>query len=161
MKSLIKLIFGDASLNEEKIESNLQKHLNEYNGKLEISQYFVLSKSYEVFYYSEYSYKTPNKILEKFKRKTVIWLDDTHNLLGFSNDESCLLFNLDEVKSFSITNILPAKLSGASFLNIQLIHEKQAIQLTTSTPKDFDGYAEGIHEMSKIDVIFEREFYDC
>jgi len=155
MKSLIKLIFGNDFFDEEKPKCNFQKSLNVYKQEFEIDQYFILSESYDIYYYSKYSYKIPEKILKKFKNKTVIWLDSGTNLLGFSNQQHCLLFPINGIEKFIITNIPHSKTYGESFLSIKLFEEKHKITLVNSVPNEFDEYAGEIKNISKIDVVFE------
>lgn len=117
-------------------------------------------------YYS-YSYKKdntikkrPEKIIEKFGVKSVIWLDKKNNKMGFASSKFCQLFDIDEVRNFSIQNVLPAKGGGYSELAFALKSGRE-VSIFTADQNYFDEYKNELKSTFDREVIFLPEYYNC
>ena len=127
--------------------------------KIRISKVLFLLSNYQVLDSGQYFYTTPKAL--SIDKKTAIWIDEINKLIGFSNKKRSLILPVAEIINFEITNILPAKGSGGSYLSVNLKNEKYNLDLSISAPKDFDKYANDIFKTTGIQVTFSPEFYDC
>ncbi|KFC19880.1 hypothetical protein [Chryseobacterium sp. FH1] len=97
-----------------------------YEENLQVSEYLILEGKIGI---SE-DYKRNNKVKRRqpkitgqFQEKTVIWRDDRNNMIGFSSNQFSQVYDKEQIESFSIQNILPAKGSGGGYLEITLVSD--------------------------------------
>lgn len=105
--------------------------------------------------------RRPQKIFEQFQSKTVIWIDNVNNLIGFSSNNYSQLFHQNEIKSFCIQNILPAKGGGGSNLEIVLDNQNYNNAIFTEKCHFFDNYADKIIQLTNKQLTFGEEYHDC
>ena len=106
--------------------------------------------------------RRPKKITDQFQDKPVIWVDERNNKIGFSSRFFSQVFDAKDIKTIRIQNILPAKGSGESSLELEL--ENPQDQYTIVMKGDchaFDSYGDKIKALTGKGVIFEIEYYDC
>lgn len=106
--------------------------------------------------------KRPVKLDAAYTGQTVIWKDNLHEKIGFADQDHAQTFDLKDIKSFSIENMLPAKGGGEGYLNIQLRKSKTNICiLRGAAPHSIDWLAERLTELSGKTVTFDPEYYNC
>jgi len=103
----------------------------------------------------------PEKIKLQFKDNTIIWVDDKNKKIGFSSNNIAELFDIDEINSFCIQNILPAKGSGGAYLEIITNTKKYNYPIFNEACNFFDKYTLRIEEITGKKVAFGKECYDC
>jgi len=133
-----------------------------YEEKLEISAYLVLDGKIGISEDYKRSIKVKRrqrKVSDQFQEQTIIWRDDRNNKIGFSSNQFSQVYDKEEIKSFSIQNILPAKGSGSSYLEIVL--EKQKYAVLSESCHFFDKYADEIRNLTSKELTFGQEYYDC
>lgn len=135
---------------------------NNYEENLEVSAHLILDGKIGI---SE-DYKRSNKvkrrqpkIIELFQEQTIIWRDDKNNKIGFSSNLFSQVYDKEEIKSFSIQNILPAKGSGGGYLEIVLENKKYAV--FSESCNFFDKYADQIRNLTSKELTFGQEYHDC
>lgn len=133
-----------------------------YEENLEVSEYLILDGKIGI---SE-DYKRSNKVKRRqpkitdlFNEQTIIWRDDKNNKIGFSSNQFSQVYDKEEIKSFAIQNILPAKGSGGGYLEIVLENKKYAI--FSESCNFFDKYADQIRNLTSKELTFEQEYHDC
>ena len=103
----------------------------------------------------------PKKINLQFKDKTIIWVDDKNKKIGFSSNNLAQLFDITEINSFCIQNILPAKGSGGAYLEIITDNKKYNHSIFYEACNFFDKYALKIEKVTGKKVVFAKEYHDC
>ncbi|WP_299780882.1 hypothetical protein [uncultured Formosa sp.] len=102
----------------------------------------------------------PNAITAAFQATTIIWTDTANNKIGCSAKGYAQTFDIAEIDSFSIRNILPARGRGGSELYI-ITTDKTYHSVLRGVCKAFDNYVENIEQLTGKKVTFEKEYYDC
>jgi hypothetical protein len=95
-------------------------------------------------------YKTSENIRELFEKDTVsiIWVDKESDILGFSDNNYCSIFDLKELKSLKLQNELPAKGGGGSYLFIEYLESTNKVGSTIMTELYlFDKYVDALKKM--------------
>lgn len=103
----------------------------------------------------------PKKINIQFKKYTIIWIDDKNKKIGFSSNNIAQLFDIAEINSFCIQNILPAKGSGGAYLEIIMDTKKYNSPIFYGDCNLFDKYALKIEKLTRKKVVFATEYHDC
>ncbi|QXP62558.1 hypothetical protein [Polaribacter sp. HaHaR_3_91] len=103
----------------------------------------------------------PEKINLQFKDNTIIWVDNKNKKIGFSSNHIAELFDIDEINSFCIQNILPAKGNGGAYLEIITDTKKYNYPIFYEACNFFDTYALKIEKITGKKVVFGKEYYDC
>ena len=103
----------------------------------------------------------PEKINLQFKDNTIIWVDNKNKKIGFSSNHIAELFDIDEINSFCIQNILPAKGSGGAYLELITDTKKYNYPIFYEACNFFDTYALTIEKITGKKVVFGKEYYDC
>jgi hypothetical protein len=114
---------------------------------------FIINKDY--MKYSQVK-ERPKKITERFNDKAVLWNDQKNGLLGFSINDTCLLFQKSEIKSISILNIRPARWGNSCSLIIDLKDNRKVIAFSGKY-KELDSYISKIRETTEMDLILEEK----
>jgi len=134
-----------------------------YDGRIVISDALVLegdlavSKDYKK---NKRIIYRPLAITETFKTQAVIWVDTVNDKIGFSAHGYAELFNLTEIASFSIQNMLPARGSGGAYLEVLLKNNTKYI-VFSGPFKAFDACKEDLEHLTQKKVTFAKEYYDC
>ncbi|MFB9053627.1 hypothetical protein ACFFVB_11130 [Formosa undariae] len=102
----------------------------------------------------------PSVITEKFKAQPVIWIDAVNNKMGCSANGYAQTFNVAEIESLSVRNILPARGRGGAELYI-ITTDKIYHSILSGICKAFDNYVKNIEQLTGKKVTFEKEYYDC
>lgn len=105
--------------------------------------------------------RRPPKLDIAYKKKTVIWKDEQNKKIGFADQFHTQIFELQNVKSFSVENMLPAKGGGMGYLNIQFHKGKSDRCILTGDCHAMDGIADQLTELSGKPVTFLPEYYNC
>ena len=95
-------------------------------------------------------YKTSEAIKKIFDKDIVslMWIDNDCDTLGFSDIRYSSLFKLQELKSVSLQNELPARGGGGSFLFIDYYEKCQKIGMTITTELySFEKYIDSMKTM--------------
>ncbi|WP_434036052.1 hypothetical protein [Formosa sp. 4Alg 33] len=135
----------------------------EYEARIDISEALPLQGDLEVskdYMKNERITYRPRAVSERFMDQPVIWTDVKNDKIGFSAHGYAELFNLDEIESFSIQNMLPAKGSGGAYLEVLLIN-KTKHTVFSGRFKTFDTYKEDLERVTHKPVTFAKEYYDC
>lgn len=135
-----------------------------YEEKMSISDYLILRGKVGIsddYRRNEKVKRRQNKLTEKFRNEAVIWTDDVNNKIGFSSGSYSQVYEKDEIKSFCIQNILPAKGGGAGRLELSLANEKHQYAIFTGECHFFDKYAEDIKALTNKDLTFGQPYHDC
>ena len=105
--------------------------------------------------------RRPLTIAEQFKDKTVIWMDDINNKIGFACGAYSQVYTKDEIKALSIGNILPARGRGGSDLYLILEQDKNHYGIFSASCHFFDRYVDEIVQLTHKKLSFEPEYHDC
>ncbi len=95
-------------------------------------------------------YKTSESIRKLFEKDTVsiIWVDRESDILGFSDNNYCTIFDLKELKSIKLQNELPARGGGGSYLSVEYLESTNKIGWTIMTQLYlFDRYIDPLKKM--------------
>jgi len=101
------------------------------------------------------------KITEQFKDKTIIWRDDVNHKIGFSCGAFSQVYDQDQIKSLQIQNVLPARGSGSSNLELILELDKNHYEIFSEKCHYFDRYADRLKQLLKKELTFGEEYHDC
>ena len=91
----------------------------------------------------------------------MIWVDRKNRKIGFADDNYCQVFEMDEIESLVIQNILPAKGGGSAYLGILLIDRKESYAILTGAQNEFDEYKDRISNLTNKQVKFTPEYHNC
>ncbi|ABG59635.1 hypothetical protein [Cytophaga hutchinsonii] len=106
--------------------------------------------------------RRPRKITDQFGDKPIIWMDERNSKIGFSSRFFSQVFDVKDIKTIRIQNVLPAKGVGGSSLEVELeIPQGQYAIVMKGDCRAFDSYADKIKALTGKEVIFEIEYYDC
>jgi hypothetical protein len=105
--------------------------------------------------------RRPKKISEVFNESAVIWVDGQNEKIGFSSNEFAQVFNTDEIESFCVQNVLPAKGSGGAYLEIVPNNGNHNYAVFNQACSFFDAYAEQIEKLTGKKVVFAEAYHDC
>lgn len=137
---------------------------HDYENKLVISNFLILdgkigiSKDYKK---NERIKRRQQKITDQFQDQTIIWIDDVNNKIGFSSNQFSQVYGKEEIKSFCIQNILPAKGAGGGYLEFVLENQKYNYSIFTEHCNFFDKYADKIRNLTNKELVFGQEYHDC
>ncbi len=137
---------------------------NNYETKITISNYLILEGKIgisEDYKRNRKVKRRPQKIIDQFNTQTVIWTDDVNCTIGFSSGNFSQVYDREEIKSFCIQNILPAKGSGGSYLELILENQKNNYAIFSEHCHFFDKYSESIKKLTNKELIFGQEYPDC
>jgi len=137
---------------------------SDYENKMIVSNYLILDGKIDIsgdYKRNRKIKRRPKKLTEQFQSQTIIWIDDVNNKIGFSSNQFSQVYEKEEIKSFCIQNILPAKGSGGGNLEIILENQKYNFAVLTENCHFFDKYAEKIKELTNKELVFGEEYHDC
>jgi hypothetical protein len=149
---------------ENKREYNSYLVDQDYESKIIISDFLILDGKIgisEDYKRNKRIKRRQQKITDQFKNKTVIWTDHVNNKIGFSSGQFSQVYDIKELKSFCIQNILPAKGSGGSYLELILENRKYNYAIFAEQCHFFDKYAESVMQLTNKGLSFGQEYHDC
>lgn len=135
-----------------------------YENKLVVSAFFLIGGSVTMRHDYKKNAKIkrrPPIIADQFKDKTVIWMDDVNERIGFACGAFSQVYSKDEIKAFSIRNTLPARGAGGSTLALILEQDVNHYEIFSEKCHFFDAYADKIVQLTNKELSFEPEYYDC
>ncbi|MDH6305377.1 hypothetical protein M2459_001830 [Parabacteroides sp. PF5-5] len=135
-----------------------------YEKVMEVSDSLIIES--EVKFYVEYKKdkrvkRRPPLITERFVDQTVIWRDDVNEKIGFADATYSLVFDKQEIISFTLGNLIPAKGSGGSSLTANLSGARQWSSLFSGEYRSMNDYVERIATVTGKEVILDTEYSDC
>lgn len=101
------------------------------------------------------------KIMDQFQDKTLVWRDDVNHTIGFACGAFSQVYGQDEIKSLVIQNVLPARGSGSSNLELVLEHGKNQYGIFSEKCHYFDAYADRLKLLMNKELEFGQEYHDC
>jgi len=132
-----------------------------YGSKIEISSFLELPATVS----TSSDYKRNKRVkyrLEKLKSDTpIIWVDDINSKIGFADQTYCQVFEINEIKQFTIQNIRPAKGAGGAYLEINFADNSSSYSVLNGACKIFDDYKENIKALTGLEVNMAPEYHDC
>ncbi|PQJ72515.1 hypothetical protein [Polaribacter butkevichii] len=149
---------------ENKREYPALLHNEGYEEVMVISNFLLLQGNITIsgdYKKNKYIKKRPEKINIQFKKNTIIWVDDKNKKIGFSSNNMAQVFDIAEINSFYIQNILPAKGSGGANLEIITNTKTQNSPIFYGACNLFDKYALKIEKVTRKKVVFGKEYHDC
>lgn len=105
--------------------------------------------------------RRPPLITERFGNQAVIWRDDANGKIGLADAAYSLVFDKQEIISFTLGNLVPAKGSGGSNLTANLSGEKQWFSLFSGEYRSMNEYVERMAAVTGKEVILDTEYSDC
>jgi len=135
-----------------------------YEDRMLISDYIVLQEDIRIsddYKRNSRIKRRPQQITDQFENKTVIWMDERNDKIGFSSTLLSQVFHQDEIKSFRIQNILPARGTGSSYLELVLENQTEQYIVLKGRCNAFDVYAEQLKILTHKEVVFEIDDHDC
>ena len=135
-----------------------------YENKLVVSNFLLLDGSVSMpndYKKNEKIKRRPPIITNQFKDKTVIWIDDVNDRIGFACGAFSQVYTKEEIKAFSIRNILPARGRGGSTLAFIIKEGVNHYEIFSEKCHFFDRLAEKIIQLTNKELTFEPEYYDC
>lgn len=135
-----------------------------YEQEIVISNYLILPGSIYMpanYKINERVKRRAQKISDQFQDKTVIWIDDANNKIGFACDQFSQVYDKDEIKALGIQNVLPARGPGSGNLELILEQGINHYEIFTEKCHFFDAYAEKIKTLLQKELTFGEEYHDC
>ncbi|MCE3227232.1 MAG: hypothetical protein K0S32_1783 [Bacteroidetes bacterium] len=137
--------------------------MDEYENEIVVSDFMLLEGNVSM----SGDYKRNKKVKRRppflsgqFKDKAMIWSDDKNNKIGFADKNYSQVFDKNEIKSFSVQNILPAKGGGGAYLEI-VMEGKNNYVIFNENCHFFDKYVNTIRSITEKDLTFAPEYHDC
>lgn len=136
----------------------------EYEKEIEVSNYITIPK--KIWTTSDYKRnenikRRPMNLLPGNNDTPVIWIDNKNSKIGFADKTHCQVFNKPEIVSFTIQNVLPARGSGGSYLELNFKDEKQNYVVFSGACHAFDTYKDKISELTGLEIKMAPEYHDC
>jgi hypothetical protein len=136
----------------------------DYESKVIISKFLILDG--KIGFSDDYKRSRKVKrrqqiITDQFQAQCVIWTDEVNNKIGFSSGEFSQVYDNEEIESFCIQNVLPAKGRGGGYLEIVLKNQKYKYAIFSEDCHFFDKYADNLRSLTNKDLTFGQEYHDC
>lgn len=135
-----------------------------YENKLVVSDFLLIGGNVSIpndYKKNEKIKRRPPIIADQFKDKTVIWIDDVNDKIGFACGGFSQVYTKGEIKAFSIRNTLPARGRGGSTLALIIEQGVNHYEIFSEECHFFDPVAEKIIQLTNKELTFEQEYYDC
>lgn len=135
----------------------------DYESKIEISENITLAEQTYITgnYKKDVQIKRrPEQLNLQLGDKPVIWLDNKNGKIGFADKTRSRVQSMDEVESFAIQNILPAKGAGGAHLLMKLSGGR-SFEVMQGKCHSFDFLREKIVQITNRSVEMEPEYHDC
>lgn len=136
----------------------------EYEKEIEVSNYITIPR--KIWTSSDYKAngnikRRPMHLLPGNNDTPAIWIDNKNSKIGFADKTHCQVFNKSEIISFTIQNILPARGSGGSYLELNFKDKSQNYTVFTGMCHAFDSYKDKISELTGLEIEMAPEYHDC
>ncbi|MDR7212067.1 hypothetical protein [Flavobacterium piscis] len=135
-----------------------------YENKLVVSAFLLIGGSVTMrndYKKNDKIKRRPPIIANQFKDKTIIWMDDVNDKIGFASGAFSQVYSKDEIKAFSIRNTLPARGRGGSTLALILEQDVNHYEIFSQECHFFNRLADTIMQLTNKELTFEPEYYDC
>src|SRR5690606_15317270 len=136
---------------------------SDYESEIEVSEMIILAEQTYIMgnYKKDAQIKRrPEQLNLQLGDKPVIWLDKKNGKIGFADKTRSRVQSIDEVDSFAIQNILPAKGAGGAHLLMKLTGGR-SFEVMQGKCHSFDSLKEKIARMTNSSVEMEPEYHDC
>nr|WP_241952287.1 hypothetical protein [Pasteurella multocida] len=136
-----------------------------YESQLVISDYLVIEAQDLIqMDYTNYAIvkRRPPKIKEKFRDdQSLIWTDDINHKIGFTSDDRAIVFDKEEIESFTLTNTETRRRNNESSLTICFVDKnKDAITLFLAEYDFLPPYVDKIKALTQKEVLFLEEYIE-
>lgn len=136
----------------------------DYENKIEVSDYLIINE--KVGTSSDYKRNSnikrrPETLLPNNNDKATIWIDNKNSKIGFADNSYCQVFDKSEIISLTIQNVLPAKGSGGSNLELNFKDKRRSYAIFSGTCHVFNPYCEKISKLTGLEIKMGPEYHDC
>ncbi|MGC6247964.1 hypothetical protein ACNO7P_05935 [Bisgaard Taxon 45] len=136
-----------------------------YESQLVISDYLVIEAQDLIqMDYTNYAIvkRRPPKIKEKFRDdQSLIWTDDINHKIGFTSDDRAIVFDKEEIESFTLANTETRRSNNESSLTICFVDKnKDAITLFLAEYDFLPPYVDKIKALTQKEVLFLEQYIE-
>lgn len=136
-----------------------------YESQLVISDYLVIEAQDLIkMDYTDHSIikRRPPKIKEKFRdAQSLIWTDDLNHKIGFTSDDRAIVFDKEDIESFTLANIETTRRHNRSSLSICFVDKnKEAITVFLAEHHFLIPYVDKIKTLTQKEVLFLEEYIE-
>ncbi|MGC6407769.1 hypothetical protein ACNO7M_04020 [Bisgaard Taxon 45] len=136
-----------------------------YESQLVISDYLVIEAQDLIqMDYTNYAIvkRRPPKIKEKFRDdQSLIWTDDVNHKIGFTSDDRAIVFDKEEIESFTLANTETRRSNNESSLTICFVDKnKDAITLFLAEYDFLPPYVDKIKALTQKEVLFLEQYIE-
>lgn len=134
----------------------------DYTSKLELSNTFIFKYPLNTptnYHRDDRIKHTPEIIQKHSKGKSIIWIDNANNILGFADNEYAIWFDRMEIDSLTLWNMLPAK--GGGFCNLSInLNTGESVTVFEGEHDTLKHQLEELEKFLTIKVTFYED-YNC
>ncbi|EGP02426.1 hypothetical protein GEW_01856, partial [Pasteurella multocida subsp. gallicida str. Anand1_poultry] len=136
-----------------------------YESQLVITDYLVIEAQNLIkMDYTDNSIvkRRPPKIKEKFRdAQSLIWTDDLNHKIGFTSDDRAIVFDKEDIESFTLANIETTRRHNHSSLSICFVDKnKEAITVFLAEHHFLIPYVDKIKTLTQKEVLFLEEYIE-
>lgn len=135
-----------------------------YEDIMEASDFLLIENPVEVrvdYKLFDYVKRRPPLLDKLFKGKSLVWRNDANGMIGFADARRSAVFAAENIKAFSLENLIPAKGSGGADLRVQLVGKQRKVDTFSGKYRCMNEYVEKISSITRKTVVIETEYHDA